>query len=183
MNIYRLAMTAAVVLSVTSLGAATGGRALRPRVNKSVRSGRIVAAIPLETRMSVGLNQQSFIFELDKPAPGEDSPLIKISYRFALRDPEIPSSFATYSPIQTFKMQRDESCDEMWTTLSTSYRFDPEGNFRGTFNPMRYSLGAPATKVGENVLLPCYVVTPQDYRSTKVHSNSYSAHVGVDEAR
>lgn len=162
----QIATIAILLLSMPSSDAATGVRGLRPKSTKIIRSGRIVGLVPLETRMSVGLNQQSYIFEFDKPGPGDAMLLAKISYRFALREPEMPHSFLSYALLHTLAMRRDESCDEAWGTLSKTYRFDEEGKFHGSYDPIIYSEGAPRTKVGINVMLPCYVVTPQDYRTS-----------------
>jgi hypothetical protein len=157
---------AILISNVAPSHAATGIKALRPRTKQTTCSGRFIAQVPFQSRMSVGLNYQSYIFELDNPGQWEQLSVVKISYRFALRDPEIPQSFFAYSLLHTFRMRRDESCDETWSSISKSYRADGNGIYRGV-DVIVYSRDAPATQIGENVILSCYVVTPDDYRSTK----------------
>jgi hypothetical protein len=159
-------LLAILISNVAPSHAATGVKALRPRTKQITGSGRFIAQVPFQSRMSVGLNYQSYIFELDNPNQWERLPLVKISYRFALRDPEIPQSFFAYSLLHTFKMHRDESCDETWSSISKSYRADGHGIYR-EIDAIIYSRDAPTTQIGENVMLSCYVVTPDDYRSTK----------------
>lgn len=159
-------LLAIVILNVAPSEAATGAKGLRQKTKKITRSGRFLGQEPLQSRLSVGLNYQSYIFEIDNPR-NSDSPVVKLSYRFALRDPEIPQAFLDYSLLHTFRMSRDESCDEPWSAISKSYRFDGNGNYGGVEDTIVYSSNAPATQFEGQTMLSCYVVTPDDYRSTK----------------
>ncbi len=140
---------------------------LRPKSEKFLVKSRIVARVPLETYTSVGLNYQSYIFEFDSGGKQSAPQLVKVSYRFQLRDPQLPSSFHDYSLVHRFRVTRDDSCDETWGSLTTRYLFDRGGNFRGSQSALVYSRNVPVPPHMDNqAILPCYVVTPRDYEST-----------------
>ena len=160
-------LLAILILNVAPSEAATGAKGLRQKVKTITRSGRFIAQTPLESRLSTGLNYQSYVFEIDNPRSGDSSPVVKLSYRFALRDPEIPNSFFDYSLVHTFRMTRDETCDESWSAISKIYKFDEHGDYGGVEDSIVYSSNAPETKFGGQMMLSCYAVTPDDYRSTK----------------
>jgi hypothetical protein len=147
--------------------AAAGLDGLRPKTNKIAVKSRIVASVPLETLTSIGLNHKSYIFEFDSGLKGSAPQLVKISYRFHLRDPQLPSAFLDYTRVHHFLMTRDDSCDETWGALTTRYLFDRHGNFRGSENAILYTSNAPVPEMDEQAMLPCYVVTPRDYQSTE----------------
>ncbi len=146
--------------------AVAGHDSLRPKPERLSVKSRIVARVPLETLTSVGLNEQSYVFELDgikNVAPR----LVKVSYRFHLREPQLPSSFLDYDLVHHFNVTRDDSCDETWGALTTRYLFDRNGNFRGSQSALVYVSNAPAPQMDRQDILPCYVVTPRDYQSTE----------------
>jgi hypothetical protein len=93
--------------------------------------------------------------------------LVKVSYRFYLRDPQLPASFLDYTKLHRFVLTRDETCDETWGALTTRYLFDRNGNFRGGQNAIVYSSNAPVPEIDRQAVLPCYAVRPQDYKSTE----------------
>lgn len=179
-------LLAILILNVAPSKAATGAKGLRQKVKTITRSGRFIAQAPLQSRLSAGLNYQSYIFEIDNQRSGDSSPVVKLSYRFALRDPEIPKSFFDYSLVHTFRMTRDETCDESWNAISRIYRFDEHGTYGGVEDSIVYSSNVPETQFGDQMMLSCYVVTPDDYRSTKsrpsnLHREVLQAH--TDEAK
>jgi hypothetical protein len=174
-------LLAILIFNVAPTIAATGAKGLRPKTRKITRSGRFIAKAPLQSRLSVGLNYLSYIFEIDNPRKEDPSPVIKLSYRFALRDPEIPQSFFDYFLLHTFRMSRDESCDEPWSAISKSHMFGKNGNYGGVEDTIVYSSNAPATQFGEQMMLACYVVTPDDYKFTK--SRPGNLHREVLQAR
>lgn len=147
--------------------AAAGLDGLRPKTNKIAVKSRIVASVPLGTLSSIGLNHKSYLFEFNSGPKGATPQLVKVSYRFHLRDPELPSAFLDYTRVHHFLMTRDSSCDETWGALTTRYLFDRHGNFRGSENAILYSSNAPVPAMDAQAVLPCYVVTPQDYQSTE----------------
>jgi hypothetical protein len=153
-------------LCATVHPAAAGQDGLRPRTQKIAVKSRIVASIPLETFTSIGLNHQSYLFEFDSGLKGAAPQLVKVSYRFHLRDPQLPSSFLDYAQVHRFLVTRDDSCDETWGAMTTKYLFDRNGNFRGSQNAIVYSSNAPVPQMDRQAILSCYVVTPRDYQST-----------------
>ena len=150
--------------------AAAGLDGLRPKTQKIAVKSRIVASVPEETLTTIGLNHKSYLFEFDSGLKGSAPQLVKVSYRFHLRDPQLPSSFLDYMLVHHFLMTRDDSCDETWGALTTRYVFDRNGNFRGSQNAIVYSSNAPVPEIDRQAMLPCYVVTPQDYQSTEKRS-------------
>ena len=147
--------------------AAAGREGLRPKTKTISAKSRIVGSIPLENLSSAGLNHQSYVFELDSSGKGAVPQLVKVSYRFYLRDPQLPASFLDYTKLHRFVLTRDETCDETWGALTTRYLFDRNGNFRGGQNAIVYSSNAPVPEIDRQAVLPCYVARPQDYKSTE----------------
>jgi hypothetical protein len=129
-------------------------------------SGRILARVPIAAVSTIGMNYESFVFEVEPREKELGSQLIKLSYRFMQQDPEIPKAFLDYSLVHRFTMVRDESCDESWGAMSTNYVFDNSGGFRGSRNALVYTSNAPTPQIDRQTVLSCYTVTPQDYKST-----------------
>jgi hypothetical protein len=151
--------------TVQTAAAAESG--LRPRTKKITVQSRIVARVPLENLSSVGLNHETYLFEFDSGAKDHGPQLVKVSYRFQLRDPQLPTSFMDYGLVHRFTAVRDDSCDESWGALSTRYLFDRNGNYRGSQGALVYASNAPVPQMEKQAVLSCYVVTPKDYHSTQ----------------
>lgn len=132
-----------------------------------VLRSRLIARVPTLRLTSLGLNYESYIFELDVEDREKEASLIKVSYRFHLGEPAIPSALMDYSLIHQFRMVRDTSCDERWDSISTRYLFDHGDNYLGERSALLYSANAPMLNPGERTVLACYVITPRDYQSTK----------------
>jgi hypothetical protein len=131
-----------------------------------VMSGRIVAKVPLERLSTFGLNYESYIFEVYTDGKHSTKQLIKLSYRFDQREPRLPNSFFDYSLTHTFRMTRDEDCDESWEGVSSRFLFDDAGGFHGRQTALIYANNAPVTEVDSPLKLACYVATPHDYKAT-----------------
>lgn len=142
-------------------------RDLNPRPKRVTLSGRIVAKVPTEGFTTVGLNYTSYVFEVENRKQEASPQLIKVSYRFLIREPQLPTSLFDYSLMHKFRMTRDEGCDESWGDVSTRFIFDNEGELRGKLEDVVYARNAPALHLEAQSTLPCYVVTPRDYESTK----------------
>jgi len=145
-------------------GVGKGLRTLAPK--RSMMSGRIVAKVPLEGVSSIGLNYESYIFEVASGDKHGTKQLIKFSYRFDQRDPRLPKSFFDYSLTHTFHVTRDEDCDETWGSISSRFIFDRTGGYQGKQDALVYAKNAPVTQPDAQLILTCYAGTPQDYRST-----------------
>jgi len=130
-----------------------------------VISGHIVAQVPLAGVSTFGLNYESYVFEVEGSGK-HTKELIKLSYRFDQREPRLPKSFLDYSLTHTFRVTRDEDCDESWEGASNRFLFDDAGNFRGKQNALIYAINAPVSEVESGFTLACYVATPHDYKST-----------------
>ena len=150
------------------------GSLLRPRMKRSTLSGRIVAKVPVERLSTVGPNYVSYVFELAAHDKKAQPKVIKVSYRFDLGQPQLPTSFFDYSLVHKFSMTRDDDCDESLQNMSAKYVFDHDGNFQGKQEALEYAKNAPALQLDEPSTLSCYVVTPGDYRSTSKNRSSHS---------
>jgi hypothetical protein len=126
----------------------------------------MVARVPFEGVSSIGLNYESYILEVEAGDKHSTRQLIKFSYRFDQRDPRLPKSFFDYSLTHTFRVTRDEDCDETWESISNRFIFDRAGNFQGKQDALEYAKNAPVAQLDPNLTLTCYAGTPQDYRST-----------------
>jgi hypothetical protein len=144
-------------------------------------SGRIVAKVPLEGVSSIGLNYESYIFEVESGDKHGTKQLIKFSYRFDQRDPRLPKSFFDYSLTHTFRVTRDEDCDETWGSISNRFIFDRTGGYQGKQDALVYAKNAPVTQPDAQLTLTCYAGTPQDYRST-VKGVTQSAKAPINHA-
>ncbi len=161
--IGRAALVAVLGLSMAGQPVLAGN--LIPKPKRVTFSGRMVAKVPTETLSTMGLNYQSYLFEVQSRKEGPE--LIKVSYRFLIREPQLPASFLDYSLLHKFRMTRDESCDESWGDVSSRYVFDREGKLSAKLQDIVYARNAPVLQLEAQTSLPCYVATPQDYESTK----------------
>jgi len=167
-----------VLLLTLSLGIAVPrgeARGLRTAsAERKVMSGHIVAKVPLEALSTFGLNYESYIFEVETGGKHGGKELIKLSYRFDQREPRLPKWFFDYSLTHTFRMKRDEDCDESWEGVSSKLLFDDAGSFHGKQSGLLYASNASVPEVEPRLTLACYVATPHDYKST---SKSHAEHV------
>jgi hypothetical protein len=145
-------------------GEAEGLRTAVPE--HKVMSGHIVAKVPLGALSTFGLNYESYIFEVETNGKHGTKQLIKLSYRFDQREPRLPKSFFDYSLTHSFRMTRDEDCDESWEAVSNRLVFDDAGNFHGKQSALIYASNSPASEVEAGLRLACYVATPHDYKGT-----------------
>jgi hypothetical protein len=164
-------------LAFQSMVAGSHGLAQKSPKRISV-SGRFLARVPIAAVTTVGMNYESFVFEVEPREKELGSQLIKLSYRFMQQDPQIPKAFLDYALVHRFTMVRDESCDETWGAMSTNYVFDTSGGFRGSKNALVYTSNAPTPQIDRQTVLNCYTVTPQDYKSTTKGHAGDSASVG-----
>ena len=94
---------------------------------------------------------------------------MKIVFRYLGYEDGLSSEFVDFGLVHTFKAVRDRSCDESWQAFSTKFVIGKDGN------PLpvaitRYVVQEAARDVPADQVLPCYVITPQGYKSSKVVS-------------
>jgi hypothetical protein len=94
-------------------------------------------------------NTDLYLVELQTKAGKQ---LALLSYSFLAYEPQIPASLFDYARVLKFRAVRDKSCD---STMAEEGKFD-----------LTYSSGAPQT-IDPQTALPCYVVTPRDYRGAE----------------
>jgi hypothetical protein len=134
---------------------------------KTVRlRGRIIASVQPPQRTTVGRNYHDYLFEIEtancKPS------IVRLSYRFMLRDGDLPASFYDPAVVHTFRALRDTSCDEPLDDLATSYRFDSTGfTFLHADSVLHFVSSAERPQIPADAVLPCYVTRPEDYVGSK----------------
>ncbi len=157
-----VAVLLAVILMLQA-GFARNPLARKPQ--SVVLSGRFIARSHVTAPSSYGANYDSYVFELDRPESNSPA-IVKLAYRYLAQDAGIPVSLFDYRQIHKFRMTRDESCDESWDALSMRWTFDESGGFQGKESSLQYARNASPPRLEAQTTLPCYIVTPGDYRST-----------------
>lgn len=94
---------------------------------------------------------------------------MKILFRFLGYEDGLSNEFADFDLVHIFKAIRDRPCDETWQSFSTKFVVGKDGN------PLpvvitRYVSPDMAQDIPANQVLPCYVITPQGYKSSKAVS-------------
>ncbi len=158
------ALFAVAVLAAALPGGATSG--IKQKPEHRVMHVRVVARVPVERLSTIGLNYESYVFEVSDQDDKLPSEWIKVSYRFHQRESRMPTALWDYSLLHKFRLTRDRSCDETWQTISTRYEFDQKGNFVGTKDALVFAENAPNPNLDVKTVLACYTVTPHDYQST-----------------
>jgi hypothetical protein len=92
--------------------------------------------------------------------------LVKLVYRFLSYDTGLPSVFMDYSYVHRFHAVRQPDCDETADTLQYSQHVSSVGETLDRNFTFEYAKGAAGTTILSTIVLPCYVVTPDDYRGS-----------------
>jgi hypothetical protein len=163
-KIARFALFGVAVLAAAVPGRAASG--IKQKAEHVVMNVRMVARVPVERLSTIGLNYESYVFEVSDQDKKLPSQWIKVSYRFHQRETRMPTALWDYSLLHKFRLTRDRSCDEAWQTISTRYVFDQKGTFVGTKGALVFAENAPNPNVDVQTVLACYTVTPHDYQST-----------------
>jgi hypothetical protein len=112
---------------------------------------RMIAQEPSAPTSATTRNTDWYIVELQNKS-GEKQ-FVRLTYSFLYFEPRLPESFLDYSAVHKFRAVRDRSCDLPVARLDKRH-----------LQPVR---NAPDADLDRNDALPCYVVTPKDYKGTK----------------
>jgi hypothetical protein len=154
----------ALVIAALTLTPPTGGVTFRSTVNKQVIHFRFVAREYSLPRTSFGRGTESYVAELQL-SNGAPS-FVLIHYRPLQYEPSVPQSFLDYFAVHTFRAVRDIGCDATIDTISFSHMTDAWGHPVGRAPTLVYLRNAPQLPVSLAGMIPCYIVTPSDYRGT-----------------
>lgn len=147
----------------------TSGSTL-PTPKKQVIEVRLIAREYLTPPTTFGRIVDSYIAELVSKN-GQNS-IVRLSYQVMLFEARPPKSFFDYSAVHKFRALADRDCDTTLESASYTYSFSASGDFLGRKPSLEYFLNAPRLGVSPDTRISCYVVTPKDYRSTKVDSRA-----------
>jgi hypothetical protein len=151
---------------IVSTSLLPGVNLLRQKPKAVKLRGRIVASVQPPQRTTVGRNYHDYLFEIGTPDGKQN--IVRLSYRFMLRDGDLPPSFFDPATVHTFKALRDTSCDQNIAELATAYRFDPSGfRFLRTEFVLHFLDGTESPQIAPDTVLPCYVTRPEDYVGSK----------------
>jgi hypothetical protein len=149
------------------LGVEAKAPTLVPRQNKTKAVFRLVAREePLPTNTVA--NTEMFVAEMvEHQEQQANSKLVRLVFRSTNLGATLYGSNFDYSLLHTFRALRDESCDQTYKAVSTKYLFLSPWQYLGSANALEPAAGAPQISTSDDTVLPCYVITPSDYRGTK----------------
>jgi hypothetical protein len=110
---------------------------------------RLIAREQLAPITSGARNTDWYVVELQGKS-GEKH-MARLTYSFLAHEARLPESFLNYATVHKFRAVREKSCDSSMAQVAQ--------------RNLQYSTGVPKS-FGQNAALPCYVVTPKDYRGS-----------------
>ena len=128
---------------------------------------RIAAVTERVPRSSFSPNRETYLAYLT--SDNKSYKVVKVVFRFLGYEDGLSSEFADFGLVHTFKAVRDRSCDESWQSFNTRFVVGKDGN------PLpvaitRYAAPEAAQDIPADQVLPCYVIAPQGYKSSKAVS-------------
>jgi hypothetical protein len=112
---------------------------------------RLIAQEPSAPITATARNTDWYVVELQDKS-GEKQ-FVRLTYSFLYFEPRLPESFLDYSAVHKFSAIRDTGCDLPVARLDKPH--------------LQHARHAPNADLGADGALPCYVVTPKDYKGTK----------------
>ena len=128
---------------------------------------RIAAVADRVPRSSFSPNREAYLAYMTS----DNNPYktVKILFRYLGYEDGLSNEFADFGLVHTFKAVRDRSCDESWQSFSTKFVVGKDGNLLPV-GITRYAAPEAAQDIPGDQILPCYVITPQGYKSSKAVS-------------
>jgi len=160
-----LSKIAAIMFAVFIMNGSFSHAATDPYTHKpQIINFRIVAISQRLARSSFSPNRDALLVELI----GKDGSVrsAKIVFRYMGYEYPVPESFLDYGLVHTFKVVRDESCDETWQSFSTKATAGPHGELTFTESVI-YSRGADPADLSVDDILPCYVTQMRGYKRSR----------------
>ncbi len=126
--------------------------------------GRVLADVSTLTfGAGLGPKYTSFIFGVEEDGSTHVVP-VKISYAFFKSDGPPPDGFFDYSKRYELQAVRESKCDETVDSLSYVKNADESGKPLPPTYVLRFLKGAPKIVLKPDLVLPCYVLRPGNYR-------------------
>jgi hypothetical protein len=90
---------------------------------------------------------------------------VKIEYAFFKDQGPPPDSFFDFSKLYQLQVIRIPECDEPVNSLAQVKNVDESGKQLPPRNALRWMDGAPKDILKPDLILPCYVLRPSNYKS------------------
>lgn len=156
------------------------GAKLRAGVKKESVSVRLVGRAASATVSSFGANHQSYVAVLQE-GHNKDAVLVKLVYRFLDYDGDLAALFMDYDLVHRFRAVRQPDCDEATDSVLYSRNLMPTGEASSRAFTFEYAHHAAGVAIPPKTVLPCYVVTPADYKGSDRITNARPASVAAEQ--
>lgn len=112
-----------------------------------------------------GQRSELFILGIDRETkPGSPPVPVKVVYEFYRDEPNLPENFFDFSRRYELNVVRDTRCDESVKSLSYEANVSESGKPLPATYVLRVFDGAPAEVLKPDLILPCFVLRPDQYR-------------------
>ncbi len=92
---------------------------------------------------------------------------VKVVYEFYRDEPHLPERFFDFSRTYELWVARDTGCDESVKSLSYEKNVSESGERLPSSLVLRLLDGAPKDILGPDMILPCYELSPGEYREVE----------------
>jgi hypothetical protein len=156
-----------VLLLLLSISASAFPLELKAHKKPQTITFRIAAVTERVPQSSFSPNRAIYLGYMT--GDNKSSKTVKIVFRYLGYEDGLSSEFVDFGLVHTFKALRDRSCDESWQSFSTKVVVGKDGN------PLpvaiaKYAAPEAVQDIPADQVLPCYVITPQGYKSSKAVS-------------
>jgi len=145
--------------------------------NTVVGMGHVLARIEGLARRINSLSGQRyevFIFGIDKwERYGKSAAPVKVVYEFYRDEPNLPEKFFDFSSRYELTVVRDTKCDESVKSLSYEANVSESGKPLPATYVLKVLDGAPTDVLKPDLILPCFVLRPGQYRVVSKGKNLY----------
>lgn len=153
-----------VLLLLVSISASAFSLELKSHQKPQTLKFRIAAVTEHVARSSFSPNREAYLAYLT--SDNKSYSTVKILFRYLGHEDGLSNDFADFGLVHTFKALRDCSCDESWQSFSTKLIVGKDGNLLPVV-VTRYVSPDAMQEMQADQVLPCYVITPQGYKSSK----------------
>jgi len=135
-----------------------------------ILKGRVLASvISFTTGAGIGPSYESFIFvvEMEDKIKRESFSPVKILYKYFTPDGSLKDEFFDYTKFYELKVTRDIERDESVKSISYVKNVDEDGKELPPRFTLRFSESSPIDSLGSDLVLPCYILSQDDYHVSK----------------
>ncbi len=162
---YGVVAALVLLIAISGPGRAYAAGIKKPK--KQLVSVRFLGRAPLMPVTSFGANYESYVAALRSHSNKDEGSLVKLVYRFLTYDSRLPASLLDYNAVHRFRAVREPECDQTVEAMLYGDRpVLPSGTQVSDFSFV-YARNALPMQIPEAAVLPCYVVTPADYKGSK----------------